>query len=83
MLDNPAADPAFEEDLEEQMWEPDRMEHEQIERFEFNDEFNFYDDFRNFEVKQSFKKNFITLYYIFPYFHHFRIFAEARVINGF
>ena len=32
VLDNPASDPAFDEDLEEQMWEPDRMEHEQIER---------------------------------------------------
>ena len=34
VLANPSKDPSFEEDLEEQMWEPDRMDREQIERFE-------------------------------------------------
>ena len=33
VLADPAKDPAFEEDLEEQMWEPDRMNREQIERY--------------------------------------------------
>lgn len=32
VLDEGVTDPAFDEELEEPMWEPDRMEHEQIER---------------------------------------------------
>ena len=32
VLDADATDPAFDEELEEPMWEPGRMEHEQIER---------------------------------------------------
>ena len=33
VLADPGKDPAFEEDLEEQMWEPDRINREQIERY--------------------------------------------------